>query len=637
MAPARAPDPPAAAPPAPRPQHPARQWIHQVVYATGAFGLLCCWLLVGFQHFDLTWSDEPLHLMDAVLVHDYLRSALGQNPIAFAEQWYARFPCLGIGVYYPPLHPTLLGLLFCLTGPDVFHARLFSLVCVALLGAAIATMVLRIALKSAPAGASPVPAWRAAVMAGLAAPAGPMLAIAVIAGELQGLAKLVMLEPLLSLLVLLAVWAYARWVHRDRPAWAFAAATFALAAVLCKQQGAFLFAAAALHLLLIARGRLRRWYTWLAWGPAAALAGGYLAWNLKTNRLAGALLGEADLGPDLLGAISSVEVLAALGIAALIAWSMRTMPRSLPVYALLCIGLLILQFLAFGAREPRYLLPLLPMAAALYLLIHLGPPLPMPVRQARCRWDIRPQALTLLAAAGLFVWYCAMGTGPFWLRPYPPQKHSPAVFTQHSISTPWPKISQEASAEQPVIVLVDCLNEGGIVWSLRLESAEIRERVVLLRASKVLFHRMARGRWGYEAAVDTRAEMLARIRELGVQYILVEDQPGPSVSRLDWDPPPRALLRSLVTDDELFLLIGTAGLHQIRWLDQRVQPDTPGWATVPPATRERLLGWQDLKLRLYQVRQPATPPERIVLPIGSAGRVLDVAYPPAMPIPPWLP
>ena len=54
-------------------------------------------------------SDEAGHFMNGLVLRDYLKDGLGQNPITFAEQYYVSYPKIAVGMW-PPLFHTVLGL-----------------------------------------------------------------------------------------------------------------------------------------------------------------------------------------------------------------------------------------------------------------------------------------------------------------------------------------------------------------------------------------------------------------------------------------------------------------------------------------------------------------------------------------------
>lgn len=56
-----------------------------------------------------SYSDEASHFMNALLVRDYIREGLRQNPIRFAEEYYLHYPKIAPGMW-PPLFATSAGL-----------------------------------------------------------------------------------------------------------------------------------------------------------------------------------------------------------------------------------------------------------------------------------------------------------------------------------------------------------------------------------------------------------------------------------------------------------------------------------------------------------------------------------------------
>jgi 4-amino-4-deoxy-L-arabinose transferase-like glycosyltransferase len=53
---------------------------------------------------DFWWTDGASFALNGELIHDYIVSGLHQSPLAFANEWFRRFPALSISLY-PPLFP----------------------------------------------------------------------------------------------------------------------------------------------------------------------------------------------------------------------------------------------------------------------------------------------------------------------------------------------------------------------------------------------------------------------------------------------------------------------------------------------------------------------------------------------------
>jgi hypothetical protein len=67
-------------------------------------------IAVGAFHSERgLFSDESSHLMNGLLLRDYLREGLGQNPLAFARDYYHHYPKIA-PFMWPPLFHTILGL-----------------------------------------------------------------------------------------------------------------------------------------------------------------------------------------------------------------------------------------------------------------------------------------------------------------------------------------------------------------------------------------------------------------------------------------------------------------------------------------------------------------------------------------------
>jgi hypothetical protein len=71
---------------------------------------------------ELTEPDEPAHFTTSMMVFEYLRTALGMNPLGFAESFYIRFPKVMMG-HWPPGFYIVQAAAFFLTGPSQAAAR----------------------------------------------------------------------------------------------------------------------------------------------------------------------------------------------------------------------------------------------------------------------------------------------------------------------------------------------------------------------------------------------------------------------------------------------------------------------------------------------------------------------------------
>jgi 4-amino-4-deoxy-L-arabinose transferase-like glycosyltransferase len=74
---------------------------------------------------ELSFDDEPAHYATAVMVFEYLRTALGRNPLAFAQSFYIRFPKVAFG-HWPPVFYAVQSAAFFLIGSSIAAARAVS-------------------------------------------------------------------------------------------------------------------------------------------------------------------------------------------------------------------------------------------------------------------------------------------------------------------------------------------------------------------------------------------------------------------------------------------------------------------------------------------------------------------------------
>jgi hypothetical protein len=63
-----------------------------------------------------SYSDEAAHFMNALVLHDYIREGLSQNPLRFAEDYYRHYPKIAPGMW-PPLFSTAVAALMLLGWP----------------------------------------------------------------------------------------------------------------------------------------------------------------------------------------------------------------------------------------------------------------------------------------------------------------------------------------------------------------------------------------------------------------------------------------------------------------------------------------------------------------------------------------
>ena len=81
--------------------------------------------LRGYDRDLANHSDEPAHFVTGVMVYDYLSTVPGSSPIAFAEDYYLRYPKVAIG-HWPPGYYALQAVWYLCAGVSKFSAVVFS-------------------------------------------------------------------------------------------------------------------------------------------------------------------------------------------------------------------------------------------------------------------------------------------------------------------------------------------------------------------------------------------------------------------------------------------------------------------------------------------------------------------------------
>jgi 4-amino-4-deoxy-L-arabinose transferase-like glycosyltransferase len=103
---------------------------------------------------DLWWADGASFALNGEFLRDYLASGLTRNPMAFAMEWFRRYPALTISLY-PPIFPLAEAVVFSVAGFS--HAA--ALATVTLFAAVAAFGIYRMARTAVgvvPAGASAI-------------------------------------------------------------------------------------------------------------------------------------------------------------------------------------------------------------------------------------------------------------------------------------------------------------------------------------------------------------------------------------------------------------------------------------------------------------------------------------------------
>lgn len=454
-------------------------------------------------------NDASRHAMSGVFLLDLVREAGWRDPVAYAERYYARYPCLGIPHYYPPLFHAVEAVFFAVLGISAVTARLT----VVAFHLAAVNWLYELVKRGWGAGVALVAGWLFAT--------NPLVLF---------WSRQTMLEaPSVAMMLLasLALAGYLRQPNRWRALAWLAALTGALAT---KQTTAFLVPVH-LSVLLLAGGRApgRRRGLWLLVGAAVALAAGYAVYSWKyspyqlralTTSPVGSRLSIEHLAhyPRLLPVVVGVEILALCGLG-LVRLARRANERR---HGWLWLGWLVgfygLQVLLTG-RHPRYAYLWMPPFA---VLAALG---------WQLLWQLPgPRRLVVPATLALLI--------PVTLR---------AALSRPPLISGYEQAAQFVAAlDGGASVLVDAVWDGDFVFFSRQHDPRGR---LILRGSKVLYTYASYRDVGFQTFAASDAEILEILKRYGVRYLVLEDvdlahtEPGRRLRRLVRTPDFRPLAR----------------------------------------------------------------------------------------------
>jgi 4-amino-4-deoxy-L-arabinose transferase-like glycosyltransferase len=527
-----------------------------------------------------SWSDAPLHAMDGVFLHDLARERPSGSLQAWAEQYYLRHQCLGIGVYYPPLFAAVEAVVFLVAGISVAAARLTVVFFV--VGAVWLIFLLGRELFG--------------TLAGLIGAAVALITPAGVAWSRQ-----VMLEWPATFWIILALLAYVRLCRSPRWRWGALMAAGCVGAYLTKQTAAFVLPVILLHSLLRREWQLLRrpaFYMPLMVGLGMILA--YATATAGMNALAPQLIAGTPRWHHLITldhwtwyllrtpSILGWPIMVALAVASIGVLADVAVRRQALLPVLWAVGWWLISTI-IAAKEERYLFFAVPAVALL-----VGAGLQQLYSRAPDSWrSFFPAAVCSLAL--LFAGISAVTT--------------PAMRLPHMK----PTVEHLAGLADADLVLVDAVRDGQFIFDVRRLQPRGRRSadagIIPLRASKLLYSRAARTRYAYQQHVETTDEIVELLDRLGIHYLVLENrlptagQPGepPVDEDRSWDTPPRFMLRELVEDSTRFERVFT-------------QPMKGG----DPV-------WDDVSLVTYRYKDaPARSTDGVRIPIPAMGRDVEL-------------
>lgn len=212
----------------------------------------------GELHFN---SDEMRHAFTGVFMRDLMVDR-PEHPIAYAYQYYAKYPALGVP-HWPPFFYGVEGIFFLLFGISAVTSRVVILL-FALMGVA---FLYGVALQMGPS-------YRAA-LAAFITPLMPYMLL---------YERATMLEIPMVALSLGTVFFWLRFMATERNRYLWATAGFLATALLTSQKSVVLAPLLVLHFVSEGRWRLlKRWQVWAAGAASVALV---LPWYMLTVRTA---------------------------------------------------------------------------------------------------------------------------------------------------------------------------------------------------------------------------------------------------------------------------------------------------------------------------------------------------------------
>jgi hypothetical protein len=452
--------------------------------------------------------DAPAHVVTSLLIRDYLASGFTQAPMRYAESYYAHYPKAALG-HWPPVYYTVQAI-----WNLVFPAtRASILACHALFTALLAALLFHWARDRFPA---PL-----ALAAGLWLLSSPLI---------EWLNSVVMLDIAVGLFAFAAVLAYAEYLHAPgwRPAVWFG--FWSILAILTKGTGIVL-ALLPLGCLLFTR-RFRLAARGSFWLPALLVLMGCGPWywfapealQQQSGAFGTPTFSIADwpalfrIWAEQFSALTLI--LAVVGILAskrAFRLESRDDARCVAAIAFLCSGLAFFLIVR-SAFEPRNLAMLM---APLTLFATAGVARLvewLPLRQAGARWRL---ALMILAVAAL------TGANAASLS-----RRSPLGYAEAAADlAPAPPYRDSV-----FLVAGDAAGEGMFISEMAL--AERRPGHIVLRASKLLGVSDWSGRL-YSSSFNTVAEVEARLKEIPVGVLVLQQRPSPERTHYD-------LLRQIV-------------------------------------------------------------------------------------------
>jgi hypothetical protein len=444
-----------------------------------------------FQSEFADHPDESVHFVTGAMVYDYIKTSLGSSPMAFAADYYAHYPKIGIG-HWPPFFYVLEATAFAVGGPTTNAAMSVVVVCLAATILALYGCLRRVYDNATALWCSALP---------LALPA------------FRQTGTLLLPDIVVTMFSLFAVLAFAKFLETDRLRDALWFALWSILAILTK--GNAMALAVFVWLAILFNGQFRVVRSWRFWCAGAIVGVAtlpyYLAfWTMMTDVGGGGGLDKSYLWRNLQGfswRFGMVMGLAAAAMAAVGAGvalfgrvvqdSEQDGARLARTAAAHVAAVFLFHLLCPINGELRYLVPMVP--TAFILIADLT---------ARLRRFGLPWYVLWVSAASLAVVV-------------------PHAFSRLSALSSQRIVGYRAAVRElsnnggATVIMVSSApgGEGALVAARRLQDEALNDYMV--RASKLL----AADSWSglnYRLAV-TRDEALQMLRDLPIHFLILED------------------------------------------------------------------------------------------------------------------
>ncbi len=549
----------------------AEKYKHIILLSIIFFISFCVWtkqISIG----GLSWSDAPLHAMDGVFIYDFIHAVANGTfePISlssvkqWAYQYYAKYPSLGIIVFYPPFFAAIEACVYVLLGISVFAAR-FSVILFSIVGFWAIYSLARMLFDKTSAILS------AGIWATL--PATVLWS------------RTVMLEVPTVAMLLLCTLFYVKYREHNKTYWLILTAIGVIVAFLTKQWAIFISAVFIIDMIL----HLGFVNTFTRRNVIVAIISSviiicYIMFSSKYAALS-KLLVRGDNWHHLCQLSSWL-------------FYVRALPKifGIPVLALAVAGLLI----AAVNNQLRALRIVIVWAIVFYLFATI-----ISYKEVRYFYLIAPAGV-LMASCGISAGLA--DTKLSWLG-----RVILMLLFALQAAIGWnesPKrLNDYAKAAEIVIrhsdtnfVLIDATREGQFIFDMRRLQG-FNGRMFTMRGSKLLYSRAARKRWRYSEHIKSQKDILQLIRHYAIRYIIVESNPPDVPDWQDYFPPPSQKLRKLLHNKHLFSKI----------------------AEFPISGRKDDKIWHNVRLQVFRYRGRLKLELRTIkIPVPSMGQDIEV-------------